>query len=77
MKTTVELPDSLVREAKKLAVEQGRTLRALIQDGLEREVSEARDSSSRDIVRQLKDGFADPYWSGKGANNYVVEQRKG
>ncbi len=34
MKTTVELPDELLIEAKKLAAEQRRPLRALIEEGL-------------------------------------------
>jgi hypothetical protein len=34
MKTTVDLPDPLVREAKRLAAREGTTLRALIEKGL-------------------------------------------
>ena len=34
MKTTVELPDELLIEAKKMAAEQRRPLRGLIEDGL-------------------------------------------
>ena len=34
MKTTLELPDELLIEAKKLAVEQRRPLRAIVEDGL-------------------------------------------
>ena len=34
MKTTLELPDELLIEAKKLAAEQRRPLRALVEEGL-------------------------------------------
>ena len=34
MKTTLELPDELLIEAKKLAAEQRRPLKAVIEDGL-------------------------------------------
>lgn len=34
MKTTVELPDTLVREAQEVARAEGSTLRALVEDGL-------------------------------------------
>ena len=34
MKTTLELPDELLIEAKKMAAEQRRPLRALVEDGL-------------------------------------------
>ncbi len=34
MKTTVDIPDPLLREAKELAAREGRTLRALIEEAL-------------------------------------------
>ncbi len=34
MKTTLELPDELLIEAKKMAAEQRRPLRAIVEDGL-------------------------------------------
>lgn len=40
-KTTVELPDHLYRRAKVLAVQEGKTLRALIIDALESELAKA------------------------------------
>lgn len=44
MKTTIELPDALAREAKALARADGVTLRELVVEGLRREVE---DRSSR------------------------------
>jgi len=40
MKTTIDITDSLLREAKKLAQKRGTTLRALVEEGLRREVRE-------------------------------------
>lgn len=42
MKTTVEIPDSLMREARKLASRQRTTLRVLIVEGLRRVLTERR-----------------------------------
>jgi antitoxin component of RelBE/YafQ-DinJ toxin-antitoxin module len=42
MKTTVEISDSLLREARKLAARQGVTLRTLVERGLHRVISETR-----------------------------------
>jgi predicted transcriptional regulator len=38
MKTTIELPDELLREAKTVAVRRGTTLKAMLTHALEREV---------------------------------------
>lgn len=38
MKTTIELPDRLLREAKAIAARRGTTLKALIEHALEREI---------------------------------------
>jgi hypothetical protein len=40
MKTTVEISDSLLREARRLAAREGVTLRALVERGLHRVISE-------------------------------------
>ena len=42
MKTTIEISDPLLREARKLAEREGITLRALMERGLRRVVAETR-----------------------------------
>ena len=42
MKTTVEISDPLLREARKLARRKGTTLRALIEQGLRRMLAERK-----------------------------------
>lgn len=42
MKTTVEIPNPLLEEARRLAARQGTTLRALIEEGLRRIVAERK-----------------------------------
>jgi len=45
MKTTVEIPDTLMREVRKLASRQHTTLRVLIVEGLRHVLSERRSSA--------------------------------
>ena len=45
MKTTIEISDPLLREARKLAEREGITLRALVERGLRRVVAETKPSS--------------------------------
>lgn len=46
MKTTVEIPQSLLEEARKLASQEGTTLRALVEEGLRRIIAERRQAGA-------------------------------
>ena len=52
MKTTIEVSDTLMREAKTLAQEHNTTLRALVEQGLEKVLQELRNPKPY----KLKDG---------------------
>jgi len=45
MKTTVEIADPLLREARKVAAREGTTVRSLIEEGLRRVLAEKRRKS--------------------------------
>lgn len=59
MKTTIEISDALLTEAKQLAARDGITLRALIESGLRHEV---RERSGRTVRFKLRDAS----FAGKG-----------
>jgi hypothetical protein len=46
MKTTVEIPQTLSDEARKLAAQEGTTLRALVEEGLRRIIAERRHAGA-------------------------------
>jgi hypothetical protein len=52
MKTTIEIPDSIARQAKLLAAERHTTLRALVVQGLERVISE-KQVTAKDRAKKL------------------------
>jgi len=45
MKTTIEISDPLLREARKLAVREGLSLRAMVERGLHNVIAEARNGA--------------------------------
>ena len=60
MKTTVEIADPLLREARKLAAREGVTLRTLIERGLHRVVAETKQDAPFKLRRAS--------FKGKGLN---------
>lgn len=42
MKTTIEIPDNLLEEARRLAAKEGRPVRALVEEGLRKLLAERR-----------------------------------
>jgi Arc/MetJ family transcription regulator len=69
MKTTIELPDSLVQQARQVARAEGSTLRALVEEGLQHalRVRSRRESKSLDLPvyggSGLTDAFRDARWA--------------
>ena len=49
MKTTIELPDELIEQARRVAQQEGGTLRALVEEGLQRSLEARR----KEVRRQL------------------------
>jgi len=47
MRTTIDLPDSLFRDAKALAARQGTTLKEVVREALEAAMAGAQEQSSR------------------------------
>jgi hypothetical protein len=65
MKTTIEISDSLLEEAKKLAAKEGTTVRAFVEQGLRRIVAERK---SKGMFRLRKASF-----KGKGLQAAVED----
>jgi hypothetical protein len=49
MKTTIELPDELVKQARLVAKQEGSTLRALVEEGLQRSLGARRAAALRQL----------------------------
>jgi len=50
MRTTVRLPDELIRRAKRRAAEQGTTLTSLLEEGLRLALAEPKASRRRPVL---------------------------
>ena len=82
MKTTIELPDSLLDEAKRLAAKEGTTVRGYVEQGLRRIVAE-RKRRGRFQLREaafkgkgLQPGVQDATWEHiNGDDNVQPEDR--
>ena len=68
MKTTVEIPDSLLEEAKRLAGREGTTVRALIEEGLRRTLADRKRATKFRLRKAtfkgtgIQVGFAGASW---------------
>lgn len=69
MKTTVEIPDDLLKEAKAVAATEQVTLRSLIEEGLRWVLSRRRRQTERFVLREaavsgngVRDGIDEGDW---------------
>lgn len=68
MKTTVEIPDALLDEARRLAAREGTTVRALVEEGLRRIIAERTSAPAFRLRRAtfkgsgLNPALADAPW---------------
>jgi hypothetical protein len=68
MKTTVHIPDPLLSKAQKLARQEGTTLKALIQEGLQRVLADRQDRPTFKLAdgsfggQGLQPEFAEAGW---------------
>ncbi len=49
MKTTIELPDELIKQARRVAQQEGGSLRALVEEGLQRSLEARRQTTRRQL----------------------------
>ena len=49
IKTTIELPDELLKQARRVAQQEGTTLRALVEEGLQRSLEARRQTACRQL----------------------------
>ncbi len=75
MKTTIELPDPLIKEAKRIALERGQTLKDVMISALESEVKRVKKDELLSWVRGTQKEFKETGW--ENADQYVAEQRSG
>jgi hypothetical protein len=69
MKTTIELPDASIEQARRVAQQEGATLRALVEEGLQRSLEARRHTARRQLDfpsyrgNGLTDEFQGAPWS--------------
>jgi hypothetical protein len=49
LKTTIELPEELVKQARRVARQEGASLRALVEEGLQRSLEARRQAARREL----------------------------
>ncbi len=74
VKTTLDLPDTLLRRAKRKALETNTTLKALVISGLKRELQSPGPAHANPI-EHLK-SIDRSIWRGVKADSYVRKLRK-
>jgi hypothetical protein len=59
-RTTVRLPEDLIRRAKRKAAAEGRTLTSLIEDGLRRVVAEKENAKAKRVLPRVSKATGGP-----------------
>lgn len=62
MKIAIELPDSLAKKAKRIALERGQSLQDVMIDALGREVKQVKKNELLNWIRNLQKEFKDAGW---------------
>lgn len=76
MKTTIELPEELLLEGKRVALERKTTLKQLIVNGLKKEIVSPSDPNSFDPLKKLSSMDA-TLWTKENPDEYVKRMREG
>jgi hypothetical protein len=74
MKTTVDLPEPLVRSAKLAAVQRRTTLRQMVENGLKRELASTVKNPTAHPLSSLSE-LGKKNWTTDSADDYVAAQR--
>jgi hypothetical protein len=74
MKTTVDLPETLVRSAKLAAVQRRTTLRQMVENGLKRELASQDKEPPRHPLLTLSE-LGKKNWTADSGDDFVAEQR--
>ena len=76
MKTTIEIPDDLIRQVRRVVQQEGTSLRALVEEGLQRSLEARRQVVRRPLDFPIYGGsgrtheFQDASWSRVRAEVY-------
>lgn len=80
MRTTLDLPDQVVKKAKMMAIEEGVPLKAIVARALKKEVSEPVDHDRPEKVRralaELRSSSFGIKWDGPPEMSFWVEDEK-
>ena len=76
MKTTIELPEELFLQAKRCALEQGTTLKALMESGLRNALAQVKKRDSTPYRFPVIDAMAQPAASTIELNALIDQMRE-
>jgi hypothetical protein len=68
MKTTLDIADPLLNEARKLAAREGTTLRALVEQGLRQVIADKKRKTAFRLRISRDGGCGRNWWGGMGTS---------